>query len=653
MQSSDQYRLIFEGPKDDSDETLRNLKGTFITELEFSVDEAKEILENTPYQILAATSEADLHNFYESINSAGGKVLIVRPESDESEESFEFTFDMEEASEQLTPKKTQEKPAPVYSLEFDPENDPTEDETVKELLAEGDAESKQAMSTPPESEALGLSDLSFDAPNHEPTNIINPDEEPEPEAIALDFDTGETSVDLTEQKKKAAPISGVIEPTSSIDNLGLSFDEPEQEKLEQSESIVDEEESTLEEEESIVPVSDSLSLSPEEPSTLDALEEVVEAETTETTSDALEVEQEYAVETQEPEPQQEPQATQTTVESRQESIAQPEPQEESALREDVVSEPEIEPETEYFQEAPEDYHAENVKSDTETRNKQALIIGIVALLILGNGYFIYSNFLAGDDMAGTEQTINSIIESAAKASKKAAVMKKKAAQNKKKEPTVSYQFEEIQGSTPIPYGDLTWELTVRGPQLVSGTMRLTTPRPRDRTPAEIVRGMKPIPWLTKAEFHSLKFLPIEEQQYKSSGVAKLYIEHDGKRRRIVAPATVTGTYNPETKLLEGEIEIENDFEGTKRHEVFVLENIKGTAYSLYLHSFFSNRSPEEQLSESSGETPSLRLPSVEHVTPKDPTTAKKEVIQEKPKPKPSKKNPTEEWDDIAGLETLF
>ncbi|MCB0333491.1 MAG: hypothetical protein KDD55_08320, partial [Bdellovibrionales bacterium] len=407
MQTTDQYRLIFEGPQDDSDETLRNLKGTFIAELEFSVEKAKEIFENTPYQILSATSEGELQSLYNLIQAAGGRVLIARPQTtDDHEEEFEFTFDMEEAEPQQQMKEKKDTPAPVYNLEFDPEDDPTEDEMVKELLAEGDAESKSAMEEKKAEDPLGLSGLSFDEPDHGPNNIIIPEEEPEPHAISLNFDTGETSTELLEEKKQAAPLSGIIEPTSSIDSLGLTFDEPDHEEEEKAtSSIIDAEESALEEEESIVPLSESLLMD-------EGSEEKPEVFLEQDTELREEIELSPPVQ----ELKEVPVSSSLTVESEtEESISvesaesKPIPTPKKEVQENTPSAPQTTTTIEEHEHAKYQTKIEqpitnefsesfDPKSERETRNKQAIIIGIVALLLVGNGYFIYSNFLAGDDL---------------------------------------------------------------------------------------------------------------------------------------------------------------------------------------------------------------------------------------------------------------
>jgi len=73
-----ELELIFEGPEDDSDETLRKIKGAFIADLELGVSEVQEILNSAPLTIKKSSSEDALRVYYKALKNAGARVLLVK-----------------------------------------------------------------------------------------------------------------------------------------------------------------------------------------------------------------------------------------------------------------------------------------------------------------------------------------------------------------------------------------------------------------------------------------------------------------------------------------------------------------------------------------------------------------------------------------------
>lgn len=125
-QSLNNYSLIFEGPTDESAETLRRLKGVFIADLELSIPEVQKLLESFPTIVRSASSKNELSRALKLIQTAGGKALIVQRAGDNDSEREEelgdevmFDLDLTAETEELeTPKEP-----PVYSLDFDPDSD--------------------------------------------------------------------------------------------------------------------------------------------------------------------------------------------------------------------------------------------------------------------------------------------------------------------------------------------------------------------------------------------------------------------------------------------------------------------------------------------------------------------------------------------------
>lgn len=72
-----EFQLIYEGPVDDSPETIRRLKGVFIADLELSSEEVQRILSEAPAVIRGAADQKTLEPIKRALSAAGGRVLIV------------------------------------------------------------------------------------------------------------------------------------------------------------------------------------------------------------------------------------------------------------------------------------------------------------------------------------------------------------------------------------------------------------------------------------------------------------------------------------------------------------------------------------------------------------------------------------------------
>lgn len=79
--SQQQFEIIFEGPTDYSEDTLRKLRGVFISELEFSIEETIRALNQFPISIAKSSVEEEASKLSQILEHAGGKVLLVRPVS--------------------------------------------------------------------------------------------------------------------------------------------------------------------------------------------------------------------------------------------------------------------------------------------------------------------------------------------------------------------------------------------------------------------------------------------------------------------------------------------------------------------------------------------------------------------------------------------
>lgn len=139
----DKYALIFEGPTNEDADTLRKLKGAFLGELNFSVEETINAFQNCPVTVKESEDQAELSELLVALIAAGGKARIdepisklvsppspAHPVAPPPDALAEFSFELEgeenSASPPVTPAKVSEQPAlstaqsTLLSLEEDP-----------------------------------------------------------------------------------------------------------------------------------------------------------------------------------------------------------------------------------------------------------------------------------------------------------------------------------------------------------------------------------------------------------------------------------------------------------------------------------------------------------------------------------------------------
>ncbi len=111
----DKYTLIFEGPQSGDADTLRKLKGAFLAELNFSVEETINALSNCPLTVRESEDQSSLEDLLAVLIAAGANARIEEPigKSSASESSNEtsvkaspvetFVFELEGAEFQPPP----------------------------------------------------------------------------------------------------------------------------------------------------------------------------------------------------------------------------------------------------------------------------------------------------------------------------------------------------------------------------------------------------------------------------------------------------------------------------------------------------------------------------------------------------------------------
>ncbi len=86
---------MLEGLENQNPQTLQKVKGVLIGDLELSIPEVQKILENFPLTIKRSESQSDLSVHYESLKSAGAKVLLLKKGDETSTTNEDATNEIE------------------------------------------------------------------------------------------------------------------------------------------------------------------------------------------------------------------------------------------------------------------------------------------------------------------------------------------------------------------------------------------------------------------------------------------------------------------------------------------------------------------------------------------------------------------------------
>lgn len=730
------FELIFEGPRDTSSETLRRLKGAFISELEMSVEETTRILESAPISILSSVSEGELQVCYTILKAAGGKVLIVEQDEELSDsEHFELSIDLEEMLGELNggaPKK--EKPTPVYNLDFDPDKDkaleahrrPTDEievpegrsiddllQQVEESPMASDANSTLSGGTPNSDESicslaplpdasstkdsgLQLGDSSVteesllrsevasaevtapvtpapfsieDAPDE--CSSLEPASSPDDSLNAI----SEPFASLSFDEEGGNPASNRIDPVQADnvpppldipDTLGLSFDESEANPVPQP---IDASETRA----AIEPLENALDLSfdssEEKPATFDAAPSTEKSEAAQVTPAVVdfgfEEDTGAAQATNTPAAPQNPQPTPpeerplTAASDDLEVFATDDSPPKSGIgislsvkeKSDLVntirkvegerteqsastsSTPErktpptakasqtssAKPSTETFEDDAIDL--EDSKSVAEKRpgkkkglptlefslggrfTRNSLVaVAITILLVCGNLYLFLSNQDINDReriAEEAERTLSQLLTTPAPAP---APPQTQATTLKSSKDTEGLTFQQLVGKDTRGAVHVSWDLTVRGNTIESGNFQVSTPKPPERTPEEIVRGIAPAPWLRRVELLNLRFAQFENHRYRASTVARAYIDQGAKHSRTITSAVVTASFDAKNNVLKGSVRIELDWIEEEPFSSGVeVEELDGGTFRVLAKTDFSNQEPVEVTPPAPGE----------------------------------------------------
>jgi len=552
-----QFELTFEGLLNDSADALRRIKSILVAELNLEIPKVQEILEAPPQVIMTSWDESELRAYLEKLEMAGALVHLTSDEEsgpqETSEEEYELSFDLEDfsTSEPAEPK--------VWSLEL--EDNSSEEEEIAELSSG----------------------------EEEITEVFLSEEKPLPFTLSLDEDEGHndvvssldpSSVDEEDNSLAFAPHSEIESPLPLVEPFDLSLtldDEPLQKSAPQK--VPEQIEAfslSLGEDPAAPPLGNqskteehsdsntfSLALSLEEEELPITPPEVRKPETS-VIHEAVTIPPTLGVEDP-PSPsvetaQREPARIETPPPLPQleapHTSSQPTPSQinagESQL-EDKVSEIQKRPSrfASLAIEAPPLVSLEETEDEssitpkgTATRSLR-FILGIGLSLLVGANYYYFSSLepshdplhgLSYDDLLKSPRTT---------------------------EPKVAVATSVPTPLPPLPSTHV-YEGTLQGAtynlaiscdgdekriQACSGT--LTTVKPRDPRPEEIVQGIIRAPWAERLEIGPLLFSYNSDGTGDGDGPTRIYVDYKGGRERIVgrALAKVSAEEKPLLSLL--------------------------------------------------------------------------------------------------------
>ena len=605
------YELIFEGPADDSPDTLRRLKGVFIADLNLSVEEVQSILQQTPATIFRSDDKNEVQRCLGALKSAGAKVLLVAPKSDtasaaaaevpteDNSDGYVIEFNLND------PAPEEPKEPKTYSLDLNPE-----DETEILDLTSPDLDLGE---TTPSTDELGLGDKPvLPKQRNEPTQspitkkspnmlgsspLISAPETVEDFGFALDDEPTAAVAPIANSKattttpppasleqpvippeitaKQTQTTPAQLDESAGLDEL-LAIAEQNEEKQGLFDDLAIRELDEQKLVESAVKSSDddfSLDLKPDAPSKVEnrptppaASEKVSAPSAAASGSDPA------------PAPQVPPVAPPTT------------PQVASAVAVNAVApKPASQPERELGAVAADpsvkveqnaasssDSQAASTSESTPASNRAVIIFAVaaVAIFILGNWLYLYV-------FRSAEVTNEDLLQVLPKTTIEKHAAKVEGATSG--EDTTKKAAVASTDATTVTINDsgasrtIQAKFKIQAGKPVSATLVLTTPQPPELTPEQIVHNDPAPLWLERLETDELSFESNETGRLSAHGPAKLYLTQAGNNSRAVAQLEIDALFDAEKGELTAAIVVySGDAPSEKSEQLQVLKNPDGT-----------------------------------------------------------------------------
>ncbi len=482
-------QLVYEGPEDASPDTLRKIKSTFVAELNYSIDETRKFIEETPCVVISSIDEDLVQKMFDCLQAAGAKVLMVKP--DMGSDEFENQALLEEP---VLVKKTVRAEEPETPYDDEPQTFEIELDLTAPVEAPPSSKKVYDLNEEPEAKT---------APEEEKPPVKKKEQEPM-------FSFEEISKALEDsQKIEEKPVlksSLVEEPVEEFD---LSFDdEPAPSRKETTPEIKE-------------------------------TREVRKAGTSSDTADLPEIVMEAegpALEQTVPETA--PQQPATGTEDEHEETAEqaqrgsvPKLSDLAARRAPLPPHDSAESDTSVVQSTDD-----SVQGYREPREKPLWReIGVpVAVLgaLMGAGTWYYFNYLAPAPPATAVPVKAERVSAAPAPAETAAPL-----------PTATpVPSNRMKGRADLPDRSISAEIVLDGEAIKSIRAEISTMPPPPLTPEQIVRGEKRKPWLKRIEIEDSILTFDNQSQFSGNSPAKAYIDNDKQgSSRVIATAAVSGT----------------------------------------------------------------------------------------------------------------
>lgn len=488
-----EIQLVYQGPEDESPDTIRKIKSTFVADLNYSIDETRKFIEEPPCVVISTIDEDLVQKMYDMLQAAGAKVLLVKPEMVSDEEDKELL----------------EEPVLIKSRARKEEPEAVDDDEGPQTF-----EIELDLSAPVGSEQSSkkVYDLKEEAAK-KPQKEVKPPEKKKEEEPMFSFE--EISKALEEsQKAEEKP----------VDNLKTSLvDEP----AEEFDLSFDDSPAAAHKKESVRP---KVETPAEEKSTgkfadAEELPEIVmEGEAPAPVGHASSPSEQPGLETS-VKPEKSAEKRKTSMPRLSDLAAQRAslPVKESAQAGGTSP---------AGQSAPPDDSEEYNWSREKPLWREIGVPIVVLGALMGAGTWYYFNYFAPPPpVVDTDALARTV-------SAPSAVPAETALPESTATPVPS---NRMKGRRDLADRSLSAEIVLEGETIKSIRVEVSTMPPPPLTPEQIVRGEKQKPWLKRVEIEDTVLTFESQNDFSGNTPAKAYVDNDKQSTRVIATAALSGS----------------------------------------------------------------------------------------------------------------
>lgn len=491
--STDQFELVFDGTKDDSEETLTRLKGIFVSDLEFEVADVQRILSSQPCLVTSSDNEVVIKKLYSLLDEAGAWVRIVAPHDDSPASSLEAIL-----GDPLSIDSS-ETPAEV-TIEQKLSSEPSDTKSVLDFDLDLAGDSEPIIPAP-----------ALQPPSPEETDL----------GLTFELDQPESAVQTPSAKAQivAAPIAKENEAPQPIAEAQPEFSF----KLAASEEPVAA--PTVE----AAPVS-ALSLGEDDHPAIT----LVPNKTAENLAPKTEPESSASKSSSESPERLAPVGRLADILKQKKSQAAETPVPNSAEPDSPVEE-----------------ELEAVATVNKKISRQTSMLILLALLATAalNWFLVFSH--------SSEPKENPFDKAAAALAKAAAAPPPPTIAPVAPVDPLNLKLWEFSGSDSLDWGQVEWKIKTIGRSFTDFTVAFSTPEPQGLSQEQIVRGEAAPIWVRRIEINELSLTYPEPGVVSGQGPAKVYYQRGEERGRAVADSVLTGTIDPQSGTLSWSITVKS------------------------------------------------------------------------------------------------